>query len=211
MIVSNRASETICMFIFKSLASDLLNDVETRSELQSTSLKTIAQYLEEVTANSHGEEISQLPHSINVMKAKEKFIQKVSDMLHDDKRYEEIDNPTYEIEVPWLTKDKGKDLGMRMKSEWRNMLQFVTTESGVLLQLHFSSEMETARIYNRLITELESLSNTTKAKKSELLLKMTQMKMEIKDLTNEIEFLRGLLAERVKDFQVDNAKKQNDN
>ncbi|KAL7719464.1 hypothetical protein QTN25_003181 [Entamoeba marina] len=111
-------------------------------------------------------------------------------------QFKSVDTENLEIDLAWINKEKAKELLPRMQVEWRNIVQFVTSESGVLLQLHFSSEMETTRIYNRLISELELLSSNTKKEKSDLLLKMTSMKMEIRDLEEEIKYLREMLASR---------------
>ncbi|BFU24636.1 GTPase-activator protein for Ras family GTPase [Entamoeba histolytica HM-1:IMSS-B] len=180
------------LFFIRLLGNYLVSNLESKSAVEAESLKTVSVVLSWF-AEPTEEEISEDNWKAYLKEFASDKRQSI------DERILQFKNPdidSIEIDLPWIDKEKAKDLLPRMQVEWRNVVQFVTSESGVLLQLHFSSEMETTRIYNRLINELEALSTNTKKEKSDLLLKMTSMKMEIKDLEEEIKYLRELLASR---------------
>ncbi|ELP89607.1 hypothetical protein EIN_526320 [Entamoeba invadens IP1] len=178
----------------KLIGPALVSGLETKSEVECNSLRTVntvVQWFADPQDESSGND-------------SEKWKTYLKDFATDKRQsvdsrilqFKNADAENADITLEWIDKEQVKQLLPRMQVEWRNIVQFVTRESGVLLQLHFSSEMETTRIYTRLISELESLSSNTKKDKSDLLLKMTSMKMEIKDLEEEIKYLRELLASR---------------
>lgn len=179
------------LFFVRLVSAYLLSRIEESTEGES--LKTVSVVLQWFAEPGEEEEVSEDNWKFYL---KDFATEKRKSI---DERIMQFKNPDIEkitVEMEWLDKEKAKELLPRMQVEWRNVVQFVTSESGVLLQLHFSSEMETTRIYNRLISELEALSTNTKKEKSDLLLKMTSMKMEIKDLEEEIKYLRELLANK---------------
>ncbi|KAL7718453.1 Ras-GAP domain-containing protein [Entamoeba marina] len=83
-----------------------------------------------------------------------------------------------------------------IKKEWKDVLEYLSTESQGLLSLHFSNEQETMRMYIRLTNELDAFSNGTVKEHSDLLMKMTAMTMQIKDLKAEIKYLKKVLVEK---------------
>ncbi|KAL7712941.1 Ras-GAP domain-containing protein [Entamoeba marina] len=98
--------------------------------------------------------------------------------------------------LSWVDSQRSNDLLPRLKKEWKDVLEYLSTESQGLLSLHFSNEQETMRMYIRLTNELDAFSNGTVKEHSDLLMKMTAMTMQIKDLKAEIKYLKKVLVEK---------------
>nr|BAN39516.1 hypothetical protein [Entamoeba histolytica] len=100
------------------------------------------------------------------------------------------------FELSWVSPDACNELLPRMKKEGKDFLEFLSPESQGLLSFHFFNDQETMRMYIRLTNELDPFSNGTVKEHSDLLMKMTAMPMQIKDLKAEIKYLKKILVEK---------------
>ena len=181
------------LLFVRIIGNAILSSGEGKLAAESESIKTISVVLQWFGEGDFNE--TQNQHN---WKAKLKDFADSKRKSIDERivQFKNIENEGLDVDLKWVDREKAKDLLPRMQVEWRNVHQFVSIESIVLLQLLFATDAEALHVYNRMVSQLENLSVKTKQEKFNLLLTMTSMRMEIMDLQEEIRYLRETLASK---------------
>ena len=195
------------LLFVRIIGNAILATSEGKTEAESESIKTISVVLQWFGEGDFNEQ--QNAHN---WKAKLKEFAEAKRKSVDERitQFKNIESESLDVDLKWVNKEKAHDLLPRMQVEWRNVHQFVSSESIVLLQLLFATDAEALHVYNRMVSQLENLSVKTKQEKFNLLLTMTSMRMEIMDLQEEIRYLRETLASKdpklayLKDYNDEN-------
>ena len=101
-----------------------------------------------------------------------------------------------EIQIEWVDMKLKETIEKRLDNEWKEIQKLVSSESALVLQLQFANESEVQQLYQKLFNDLQNLSENTQKEKIDLAQKMASMKTEIKDLEEEIKFLKELLGSK---------------
>jgi len=142
-------------FFIKLISDGILNWNSSLNEAENESIQVLLTVLKHLGENASYKDNQKGDWKNEMLLFNEEKRDAIDSIITDFKncKLEEL-----VVELKWVDLNESDKLLERMNVEWRNVHQYVSSESCVLLQLYFSSEIETTRIYNRLINELESLS-----------------------------------------------------
>ncbi|ELP84875.1 hypothetical protein EIN_284510 [Entamoeba invadens IP1] len=181
--------------IFLRTINSALVHSQSKSQQDGDSMKTLSVAFQWFVGDSGDNGISPSQNWKQLLMEKMKGLREQVDTWLTSLRDLQLDQP---VELVWVTPGASNELLQRVKNEWKDVLEFLSSESQGLMELHFDSQPDTKRKYTKLLNELDAYSNGIVKEHSELLMLMTALTMQIKDLKAEVKYLKKVLVEKDK-------------